>query len=126
MLTGFVVERAAKTVTIEDGQQGRTTVPKSNIKQLRASAVSRMPEGLLDGMTPEQIRDLFAYLRSKPNKGFVTIMEWQNPPYSLTDESTSWISAWSACCSGHALGRKPDQGVIAKKHAALVELRLVP
>jgi putative heme-binding domain-containing protein len=65
LLTGFVIERAAKSVTIEDGQQGRTTVPKDRIKSLRASSVSRMPEGLLDALNEQQIRDLFAYLRSK-------------------------------------------------------------
>ena len=65
LLTGFITERAAQSVTIEDAQQGRSVVPKSKIKSLQASAVSRMPEGLLDSLNEEQIRDLFAYLRSK-------------------------------------------------------------
>jgi putative membrane-bound dehydrogenase-like protein len=65
LLTGFITERAAQSVTIEDAQQGRTTVPKERIKALQASAVSRMPEGLLDALSQQQIRDLFAYLRSK-------------------------------------------------------------
>ena len=64
LLTGFILERAAQTVTIQDGEQGRVTIPKSRIKSLRASAVSRMPEGLLDSLGSEDIRDLFAYLRS--------------------------------------------------------------
>ena len=63
LLTGFIVERAAQSVTIEDGQQGRTIVPKSRIKRLEASPVSRMPEGLLDAFSEQQVRDLFAYLR---------------------------------------------------------------
>jgi putative membrane-bound dehydrogenase-like protein len=65
LLTGYVVERGPQSITIEDGQQGRTAVPKEKIKSLQASAVSRMPEELLDAMTEQQIRDLFAYLRSK-------------------------------------------------------------
>jgi putative heme-binding domain-containing protein len=65
LLTGFVTERAAQSVTIEDAQQGRSVVPKSKIKSLQASPVSRMPEGLLDSLNEQQIRDLFAYLRSK-------------------------------------------------------------
>ena len=65
LLTGFITERAAQSVTIEDAQQGRSTLPKSRIKSLKASPVSRMPEGLLDGLNDQQIRDLFAYLRSR-------------------------------------------------------------
>jgi putative heme-binding domain-containing protein len=64
LLTGYVVERSGAAVTIEDAQQGRVTVPQNRIKSLQASAVSRMPEGLLDAMSEVQIRDLFAYLRS--------------------------------------------------------------
>ena len=64
LLTGYVVERSAGAVTIEDAQQGRVTVPQNHIKSLRASALSRMPEGLLDAMSEDQIRDLFAYLRT--------------------------------------------------------------
>jgi putative heme-binding domain-containing protein len=65
LMTGFVVERAAQAVTIEDAQQVRTTVAKERIKSLRASPVSRMPEGLLDALSEQQVRDLFAYLQSK-------------------------------------------------------------
>jgi putative membrane-bound dehydrogenase-like protein len=64
LLTGYIVERSANAVTIEDAQQGRVTIPQSRIKSLRASALSRMPEGLLDAMSEDQVRDLFAYLRS--------------------------------------------------------------
>jgi putative membrane-bound dehydrogenase-like protein len=64
LLTGFIVERAADSVTIEDGEQGRIAIPQSRIKSLKASAISRMPEGLLDALSDQQILDLFAYLRS--------------------------------------------------------------
>ena len=64
LLTGYIVERSANAVTIEDAQQGRVTIPQNRIKSLQASALSRMPEGLLDAMSEDQVRDLFAYLRS--------------------------------------------------------------
>jgi len=64
LLTGYIVERSGQAVTIEDAQQGRVTVPQNRIKSLQASALSRMPEGLLDSMSEDQVRDLFAYLRS--------------------------------------------------------------
>ena len=66
-LTGLLVEQNPQTVIIEDPQEGRTTVARRDIKSLRASAVSRMPEGLLDAFNAEQVRDLFAYLRSQPS-----------------------------------------------------------
>jgi putative heme-binding domain-containing protein len=64
LLTGFIAERGADSVTIEDGEHGRVTIPKSRMKSLKASATSRMPEGLLDAFSEQQIQDLFAYLRS--------------------------------------------------------------
>ncbi|HKQ40384.1 MAG TPA: PVC-type heme-binding CxxCH protein [Verrucomicrobiae bacterium] len=64
LLTGFITERGAESVTIEDGEQGRMTIPKVRIKSLKASPTSRMPEGLLDSMSEQEIQDLFAYLRS--------------------------------------------------------------
>ena len=44
LLTGFITERGAQSITIEDGQQGRITILKARIKHLQASALSRMPE----------------------------------------------------------------------------------
>ena len=64
LLTGFIVERGPQSVTIEDGEQGRVTVDKARIKSLKASPTSRMPEGLLDALSEQQTRDLFAYLKS--------------------------------------------------------------
>ena len=40
------------------------TVPRSNIDEMRVIPQSIMPEGLLGGMSDQQGRDLFAYLRS--------------------------------------------------------------
>jgi len=39
-------------------------VPREDIKTFNVSEVSMMPEGLLAAFTPEQVRDLFAYLGS--------------------------------------------------------------
>ncbi len=40
------------------------TLPQSEIRRVKPSTMSMMPEGLLDGMTEQDVRDLFAYLRS--------------------------------------------------------------
>jgi putative heme-binding domain-containing protein len=60
---GLIKERAADSVTIVDATQQRTVIPKRDIRDERALVTSIMPEGLLDGLTEQQLRDLFAYLQ---------------------------------------------------------------
>ncbi|HET6246650.1 MAG TPA: PVC-type heme-binding CxxCH protein [Tepidisphaeraceae bacterium] len=61
VLSGPLVESTPQAVTIEDGTT-KVTVPRSQIASLDQSAISRMPEKLLDLMTDAQVRDLFAYI----------------------------------------------------------------
>jgi putative heme-binding domain-containing protein len=63
-LTGFLLERDNRVVVLRtpDGQDVR--LERANLDELRAVPQSLMPEGLLDGLTDQQVRDLFAYLRS--------------------------------------------------------------
>jgi putative heme-binding domain-containing protein len=63
-LTGFVVERDNRVVVLRsaDGQDLR--LERGNIEEMRVVPQSLMPEGLLDGLSEQQVRDLFAYLRS--------------------------------------------------------------
>ena len=68
LLTGFIVERTPTSVTLEDPAQGRLIVSRSEIKSLEAVPISRMPEGLLDALSPTQTRDLFGYLQSTATK----------------------------------------------------------
>jgi hypothetical protein len=44
-----------------DGQN--VTLARSDIGTLQPAGVSLMPEGLLEGLSEEQVRNLFAYLR---------------------------------------------------------------
>jgi putative heme-binding domain-containing protein len=63
-LTGFIVERNDHLVILR-GLDGRNVpLARTNVSELKTSGTSLMPEGLLDQMTPQQVRDLFAYLRS--------------------------------------------------------------
>jgi putative membrane-bound dehydrogenase-like protein len=63
-LTGFIVERNDHLVILR-GLDGRNVpLARTNVAELQVSGTSLMPEGLLDQMTPQQVRDLFAYLRS--------------------------------------------------------------
>ena len=62
-LSGFFVDRDNQ-VTILRGLDDETfTLRASEIQDLQPVGRSLMPEGLLEGMTDQELRDLFAYLR---------------------------------------------------------------
>ncbi len=65
LVNGLLVERTPDSLTLDDGEGGRTTLAGDEILKLRISPTSRMPEGLLDALSPAEIRDLFAYLQSR-------------------------------------------------------------
>jgi putative heme-binding domain-containing protein len=64
VLTGLVVEETDKTVTLVDSNRQKTVVPRDQVEEMKPSAVSLMPEGLLDKLRDDQVRDLFRYLQS--------------------------------------------------------------
>ncbi|MEW6156873.1 MAG: PVC-type heme-binding CxxCH protein [Verrucomicrobiota bacterium] len=63
-LTGFIPDRDGQVLVLRglDGQD--ITLRETEIKSRQALSRSLMPEGLLDGLDPQQLRDFFAYLRS--------------------------------------------------------------
>ncbi|MBL67249.1 MAG: dehydrogenase [Verrucomicrobiales bacterium] len=64
-LTGFIAQNAPQFIVLRDLAQNSITLPRNEIKDLQAMPVSLMPEGLLDALTPQQVRDLFAFLMQK-------------------------------------------------------------
>jgi putative heme-binding domain-containing protein len=68
LLTGLIAEQTPQTVTLLDAANQRTTVARSDIKELSSSPMSLMPEGILDALEPQQIRDLIAYIQSDAAK----------------------------------------------------------
>jgi putative heme-binding domain-containing protein len=64
VLTGVVVEQDKNVVVLrlDDGKE--LTIARDDIDAIKASPRSLMPEGLLRGLGDQEIRDLFAYLRS--------------------------------------------------------------
>ena len=62
-LNGFVSDKDGAVVVIRglDGQD--VSIPRSEVRDLRASPASIMPEGLLTGLSDQELRDFFAYLR---------------------------------------------------------------
>jgi putative membrane-bound dehydrogenase-like protein len=67
-LTGLVVDATAKAVTVLDAQNRKTVLARDDVEDLKPSAVSMMPDKLLDTLSDQQICDLFAYLRLEPPK----------------------------------------------------------
>ncbi len=62
-MTGFLADQDNQVVVLRTGEGQNVTVPRAEIAELRAAGQSLMPVGLLKGLTDEQARDLFAYLR---------------------------------------------------------------
>jgi putative heme-binding domain-containing protein len=62
-LSGFLSDNDAQIVALRglDGQDIR--VPRTDIAKLEAVPTSLMPEGLLEGLSDQEMRDFFAYLR---------------------------------------------------------------
>jgi putative heme-binding domain-containing protein len=63
-LTGVVVDQDRNVVVLRGGDGKETTLPRQSIDEMKPSAASLMPEGLLRNLSEQQVRDFFAYLRS--------------------------------------------------------------
>lgn len=64
VVTGFVVERDSQTVTLRSPEGQTISLELSDLEALEKSRKSLMPEGQLKDLSDEQLRNLFAYLRS--------------------------------------------------------------
>ena len=62
--TGFVVSESAETVTIRSANGLSKEIIKPDIEDRIKRELSMMPKGLVNNLTPEQLADLIAYLRS--------------------------------------------------------------
>jgi putative heme-binding domain-containing protein len=64
LLSGFLVERDDRMSVIRGPDGQNTSITADDLEEMKPAGMSLMPEGLLDGLNPQQLRDLFAYLRS--------------------------------------------------------------
>ena len=79
-LSGIVTEPTAEAITlvnVVDDKPQKTVVAKKDIEDIKPSAVSLMPEKLLDTLSYAEIVDLFAYMASdapapKPSGGLTS------------------------------------------------------
>ena len=63
VITGLVVDESEIALTIQTANE-RLVLPKLEIENRTLSKVSMMPDGLLQTLTNDQVRDLIGYLAS--------------------------------------------------------------
>jgi putative heme-binding domain-containing protein len=64
LLTGFLQEETKDIVRVRGLDGAIRTLKRGDIKKIDPVGRSLMPEGLLNGLADQQLRDLFGYLRS--------------------------------------------------------------
>ena len=62
-LSGVVKAESSTSLTLAQGGGLEEKILRSDIAEIRASNLSLMPEGLEQGMTPQDLADLIAYLK---------------------------------------------------------------
>ena len=61
VITGLLVEESDNAITVQTSTE-KVIVPRDEIEEQKISDASMMPEGILQKMTHDEVRDLFAYL----------------------------------------------------------------
>ena len=67
-LTGFLRTQNQNSLQLIGADGKETSLQQTEIKEMRASAVSLMPTGLLDNLKEESVRDLLMFLLNEPPK----------------------------------------------------------
>ncbi|MFO1003392.1 MAG: c-type cytochrome, partial [Planctomycetaceae bacterium] len=63
-LTGLIAEEAASNLTLLAAEGKRETVLRSELEQIRSTGKSLMPEGFEQNASPEDVNNLWAWLRT--------------------------------------------------------------
>jgi putative heme-binding domain-containing protein len=66
VLSGLLAESTAERVTVLDAKGIRTPLAAKDVETLARADTSLMPEGTLDALSDQELRDFFAYLRTEP------------------------------------------------------------
>ncbi|HWA99749.1 MAG TPA: HEAT repeat domain-containing protein [Pirellulales bacterium] len=66
--TGMIGSGGEGKIVVLQSNGEKVSIPKEKIEQLEPSRKSVMPEGLLNGLTLEEVADLFAYLTAQPSR----------------------------------------------------------
>ncbi len=103
-ITGFVRSQDETSLRMI-GVDGREIVlPRAELAELRASSISLMPEGLLEGVADKDIRDLLVFLTSEPPRRTATeIKAMLNESSGLTTNRVLNV-VWVAGKQDHGAG----------------------
>jgi putative heme-binding domain-containing protein len=63
-VTGVLARQTGEAITLRTAELKEVTIQRSEIDEMRESPVSIMPKGVDRTLTPQQLRDLLAYLQS--------------------------------------------------------------
>jgi putative membrane-bound dehydrogenase-like protein len=66
--TGIITSETANSLTLTAASDLKKTILRTELKNLKSTGRSLMPEGLENALTPQQLADLLAYLRLPPRK----------------------------------------------------------
>lgn len=66
VLNGIVTAASETEINLGDASGQTIAIPRASIKSMLTSKQSLMPEGLLDALNPQQVKDLFTYLLTEP------------------------------------------------------------
>jgi putative membrane-bound dehydrogenase-like protein len=64
VLTGIVTEKNDRVMVLRTAEGQQVVQPRDDVESIEVNGTSLMPEGLLQGISDQQVCDLFAYLRS--------------------------------------------------------------
>ena len=64
-ITGLLEAQRGDSVTLRQAGEQRVVLPRMRIRSLRSTGLSLMPEGLEAGRSPQELRDLIAFIRGE-------------------------------------------------------------
>ena len=64
-ITGLLDAQRGDSVTLRQAGEQRVVLPRTRIRSLRSTGLSLMPEGLEAGRSPQELRDLIAFIRGE-------------------------------------------------------------
>lgn len=62
-LSGVITGSDTTAIVLRGFDGNEVSIPRTEVRDARATGISLMPEGLLQGLSDQEIRDFFAYLR---------------------------------------------------------------
>ncbi len=63
LISGIIREQRDRSLVIQTANE-RIVLPREDVEAIKSSTISMMPEGQLENLSPQEVRDLFAYLAS--------------------------------------------------------------